>query len=133
MIPGFSTIKTWMRILHGSLKRQNTEDLKINTGTLLYSQTQWMWLHCKVIKSGNPLPFFQVYPPVRVKHFAPPPPLSDSIFGSSYPHSWGKGGSNYAIMLLLFGVEIFHILKKTWDNTEREEWAYFLHEAHVVC
>ena len=33
MIPGFSTIKTWMRILHG--KTHKTENLKSYKGTLL--------------------------------------------------------------------------------------------------
>ena len=48
-------------------------------------------LNCKVLKSSNSNPPFlhqtpfQGYPPFLAKHFAPPPPPSDTIFGRSYP------------------------------------------------
>ena len=92
MIPGFSTIKIWTRILHGWLKRLKIQ--KVIKEILLLCHTQQMWLNCKVTKKWQPppssflhqSPLFRFIPPplFLAKKFVPP---SDSIFGRFYPYS----------------------------------------------
>ena len=50
----FSTIKTWMRILHDWLKK--LKNWKVIKETLLFLQTKYIWLNSNVIKKWQPPP-----------------------------------------------------------------------------
>ena len=121
MIQCFNPIKSLMRILHVWLKRLKnwnvTKETLFSTHTINVAE---LWSNQK---SGNsPIStshHFSEFSPLLEKNLPSPAPLSDSIFGRSYPHASfnNRGGFFWVIFCPFTPLKIRKItILKKWKQ-----------------